>query len=190
VHESGRYLFPGTGGLGERGSGPGLGTSLNVPLPAYAGDRPYVRAVEEVFAPAVRAFRPDVLVTHNSSDPHHADPLTHLQVTMDGLTRVHRILRDLADEAADGRLVALAGAGGYAFDVAPRACTLNLGAILGAELDDEVPEDWLAAARERTGRPLTAGLRADVEPAAPADARERADQEGDRVVDQAAALVR
>jgi acetoin utilization protein AcuC len=190
VHESGRWLFPGTGALAERGSGAGLGAALNVPLPAFAGDRPYVRAVEEVFAPAVRAFRPDVLVTHNSTDPHHADPLTHLQVTMDGLDRVHRALAALADEAAGGRLVALAGAGGYAFDVAPRACALNLAGILGAELDDALPPAWLDAARERTGRELSGRLRAEVEPAAPADARARADAEGDRVVDQALALVR
>jgi acetoin utilization protein AcuC len=190
VHESGRWLFPGTGGLAERGSGPGLGSALNVPLPAFAGDRPYVRAVEEVFAPAVRAFGPDVLVTHNSSDAHHADPLTHLQVTMDGLGRVHRILADLADEAAGGRLVALAGAGGYAFDVAPRACALNLAAIVDAAPADEIPPAWLAAARERTGRDFTGLLRADAEPQAPADARSRADEEGDRIVDQAVALVR
>jgi acetoin utilization protein AcuC len=190
VHESGRWLFPGTGWLGERGTGPGLGSSLNVPLPAFAGDRPYVRAVEEVFAPAVRAFAPDVLVTHNSSDSHHADPLTHLQVTMDGLARVHRALRDLADEAASGRLVALAGAGGYAFDVAPRACALNLAAIVDAAPDDEIPAAWLAAARERTGRELPGRLRADIEPEAPADARARADEQADLIVDQAVALVR
>jgi acetoin utilization protein AcuC len=129
-------------------------------------------------------------VTHNSSDAHHADPLTHLQVTMDGLGRVHRALRDLADDAAAGRLVALAGAGGYAFDVAPRACALNLGAILGVDVEDDLPPAWLTAARERTGRELNASLRADVEPAAPAEARAWADAEGDRVVDQALALVR
>jgi len=190
VHESGRWLFPGTGSLAERGSGPGLGTALNVPLPAFAGDRPYVRAVEEVFAPAVRAFRPDVLVTHNSSDPHHLDPLTHLQVTLDGMRVVHHALAALADEAAGGRLVALAGAGGYAFEVAPRACALNLGAILGADLADEIPPAWLSGARERTGRELGASLRGESEPAAPADARANADAEGDRVVDQARALVR
>jgi len=38
VREEGRFLFPGTGWLTERGSGEGDGTALNVPLPAFAGD--------------------------------------------------------------------------------------------------------------------------------------------------------
>src|SRR5512144_1509616 len=38
VHESGRYLYPGTGGLAERGVDDAEGTSVNVPLPPYCGD--------------------------------------------------------------------------------------------------------------------------------------------------------
>src|SRR5205085_10049139 len=93
VHESGRYLFPGTGGLGECGAGPGLGTSLNVPLPPFAGDEPYLRAIEEVIGPAIRGFLPDVLVTQHGADPHHADPLAHLQVSMAGLAAAYRAPR-------------------------------------------------------------------------------------------------
>ena len=57
VHETGRYLFPGTGGMAERGIGAAEGTSVNVPLPPFSGDRPYLRAIEEVIAPAVRGVR-------------------------------------------------------------------------------------------------------------------------------------
>jgi len=92
VHESGRYLFPGTGGIVERGIGSAEGTAVNVPLPPYAGDRPYLRAIEEVILPAVMRFKPDVIVTQDGADPHHADPLAHLQVTMDAFPRVYRML--------------------------------------------------------------------------------------------------
>ena len=57
VHETGRYLFPGTGGMAERGIGDAEGTSINVPLPPFSGDRPYLRAIEEVIAPAVMRVR-------------------------------------------------------------------------------------------------------------------------------------
>ena len=185
VHESGRYLFPGTGGLAERGTGDGEGTSINIPLPAFAGSAPYLRAVEEVIAPAVRAFRPDVVVTQNGVDPHHADPLAHLQVTMDAFPRLWRSLHDLAFDAAGGKWVALGG-GGYNPDVLPRAWTLLFAEMVGAELPDEIPAAWLAEAKRRTGRDFTARLMEDPGPAeVPAEHRAKADAEAELVVDQA-----
>lgn len=188
VHESGRFLFPGTGGLAERGAGPGEGASINIPLPAMAGSVPYLRAVDDVIAPAVRAFRPDVLVTQNGVDPHHADPLAHLQVTMDAFPRLWRSLHDLAFDAAGGRWVALGG-GGYNVDVLPRAWALLFAEMVGVELPDEIDPAWLALARERTGRDLTALLREDPGPEVPQEHRVRADAEADLVVDQARAMV-
>jgi acetoin utilization protein AcuC len=188
VHESGRFLFPGTGGLGERGTGAGEGASLNIPLPALAGSAPYLRALDEVIAPAVRAFKPDLLVTQNGVDPHHADPLAHLQVTMDAFPRLWKSLHDLAFDAAGGRWVALGG-GGYNVDVLPRAWSLLFAEMVGAELPDEIPAAWLAAASARTGRDLTPRLRQDPGPEAPVEHRERADLEAEQVVDQAKGLV-
>src|SRR5690606_14552347 len=109
-----------TGGIVERGVGNAEGTAVNIPLPPFAGDRPYLRAIEEVIAPAVLRFSPQVIVTQDGADPHHADPLAHLQVTMAAFPRVYRALHLLADEAAGGRWVALGG-GGYTFSVVPRA---------------------------------------------------------------------
>ena len=187
VHETGRYLFPGTGGIAERGMGAAEGTSINVPLPPYAGDRPYLRAIEEVIAPAVLTFDPDVIVTQDGADPHHADPLAHLQVTMSAFPKAYRAIHDLARTAADGRWVALGG-GGYTFQVVPRAWTLLFAEMLGVELDDEIPEAWWSAGEQMLGVPLPRHMSDDPEPEVPADERARADLEGDRVVDEARAL--
>jgi acetoin utilization protein AcuC len=189
VHESGRYLFPGTGGLGERGAGPAVGTAVNVPLPPFAGDRPYLRAIEEVIGPAVRRFRPDVLVTQHGADPHHADPLAHLQVSTAGLAQAYRTLRDIAFDAAGGRWLVLSG-GGYNIDLLARSWALQLAAMLDVTLDDALPQAWLVSARERTGRDMTARLLADGEPEVEAARRAGADAEGERIVDQARALIR
>ncbi len=187
VHETGRYLFPGTGAFAERGVGAAEGTALNIPLPPYAGDRPYLRAIEEVIAPAVLDFDPDVIVTQDGADPHHADPLAHLQVTMHAFPRAYRILHDLARTAADGRWVALGG-GGYTFQVVPRAWTLLFAEMLGVELDDEIPESWWRRSEEALGVPLPRRMSDDPEPEVPDEERIRADIEGDRVVDEARAL--
>ncbi|HEX2508228.1 MAG TPA: acetoin utilization protein AcuC [Miltoncostaeaceae bacterium] len=187
VHETGRYLFPGTGGMAERGIGEAEGTSLNVPLPPFSGDRPYLRAIEEVVAPAVLEFRPDVIVTQDGADPHHADPLAHLQVTLAAFPRAYRSLHQLAREAAGGRWVALGG-GGYTYEVVPRAWTMLLAEMLDAELEDEIPERWWTSAEALVGGPLPRRLSADPEPEVPAEERARADVEGDRVVDDARAL--
>ena len=188
VHESGRYLYPGTGGLAERGAGAGVGTSVNVPLPPFAGDGPYLRAIEEVIAPAVRRFRPDVLVSHQGADPHHADPYSHLQVSLDGLRRSYRLMNELAADAAGGRWIVLAG-GGYNIDLLARAWTLQLAEMLGDEPDDAIPAGWLALAQERAGQPFTDRLRADAGPEAGADRRAAADAGGGVVVEQARALL-
>ena len=188
VHESGRYLYPGTGSLEERGSGDGEGTALNVPLPPFAGSDPYLRAVTEVIAPAVRRFAPDAVVTHHGADPHHADPLTHLQVTVDAFPTLYRELDDMVFDAAGGRWLVLTG-GGYNIDLLARLWALQLAQMLGVELDDRIPAPWLALARERTGQEFTPRLLGEAPFAVEAERRERADAEARQVVDQARALV-
>jgi acetoin utilization protein AcuC len=160
VHESGRYLYPGTGGLAERGVGAGEGTALNVPLPPYAGDGSYLRAFEEVIAPAVRRFRPDVVVTMTGVDPHHTDPMAHLQVTTAAFPRLNTAMRDLAFDAAQGRWLVVTG-GGYNIDLLARLWSYLFARMIDVELPEEVPADWLALARERAGREFTPILSGD-----------------------------
>ena len=63
VHESGRYLFPGTGFVSESGSGPGIGYSVNVPLYPYTDDETYMEVFRAAVLPILKAFGPDVLVS-------------------------------------------------------------------------------------------------------------------------------
>ena len=160
VHESGRYLYPGSGGLAERGVGAGEGTAVNVPLPPYAGDGSYLRAFDEVIAPAVRRFRPDVVVSMTGVDPHHTDPMAHLQVTTAAFGRLNTAMRDLAFDAAQGRWLVVTG-GGYNIDLLARLWASLLARMVDVELPEEVPAEWLAMARERAGREFTPILSGD-----------------------------
>ena len=121
LHESGRYLFPGTGSPNDVG-GPGAeGRAVNVALPPGTGDDGWLRAFHAVVPPLLERFDPQLLVTQHGCDSHALDPLAHLELSVDGQRATYAALHDLAHRYAGGRWVALGG-GGYALvQVVPRA---------------------------------------------------------------------
>ena len=136
IHESGQYLFPGTGFVREVGIGPGLGYSVNLPLYPYTDDDIYLEAFLEVVPPILRAFAPDILVTQLGIDSYHSDPLTHLQVTTRGYSETVRELSRL------GAPWLALGGGGYDLSAVARAWTLAYGVMLDVEWPDRLPEDF------------------------------------------------
>jgi len=165
VHESGRYLFPGTGFAHETGRGDGVGTSVNVPLPPGAGDAALAAALEHVVAPAVRSYRPQLLFTQLGCDTHRLDPLAHQTTTVQGQARAHATLHALAHEVCDGRWVATGG-GGYALvDVVPRVWTAAIAEMTGRPLvAGATPEDWHESVRRAVGRDGPATLHDEERP--------------------------
>lgn len=142
IHESGRFLFPGTGSAEEVGKGTGEGASVNVPMPPFANDDCYQLVLEEIVAPVAESFGPDVIVLQAGADTHHEDPLTTLGLTLGGYLRLVAGIRDIAMEVCDGRIAACGG-GGYAFHtVVPRAWTILLATLLDVELPEELPTSW------------------------------------------------
>jgi acetoin utilization protein AcuC len=140
MHESGKYLFPGTGDIHETGTGDGKGACLNIPLPPMAGDKAILQAFDRAIAPALRAYAPDILVTQMGADTHHADPLTHLTATLAIFPQLAARLHDLVHETCAGRWL-ITGGGGYdPADVTPRAWTAFIGT-------------WLRSSREAGGDP-------------------------------------
>lgn len=105
-------FYPFTGHWREMGAGQGSGTTLNLPLPQYAGDRAFELVYNEVVARAVRRFEPDLLLVSAGYDSHWRDPLAPMTVSVAGYARLAQRICDLADEVCDGRLV-LALEGGY-----------------------------------------------------------------------------
>ncbi len=154
VHESGKYLFPGTGRLLETGEGAGAGYSINVPLPPMADDACYEMVFHDVIAPAVRAFDPDAIVAQCGADPHIADPLTHLAMTLLGHRDLVDRIIELADEVCDGHIVCTGGGGYGTYSVVPRAWANVGAALLGRELPEVLPESWRAHAEELSGETI------------------------------------
>ncbi len=154
LHESGRYLFPGTGHGYELGIGAGRGSSLNVPLEPFTEDGSYLEAFDLVVPRALRAFGPDLIVLQAGADTHRADPLADLALTLRGMRDAYRRVVALADELTDGRLVVTGGGGYDAFSVAPRAWAQAWAAMTGRTPPERTPERWRARWRERAGGPL------------------------------------
>jgi acetoin utilization protein AcuC len=153
LHESGRFLFPGTGFSSDVG-GPGAeGTAVNVALPPGTSDNGWLRAFHAVVPDLVREFDPEVLVTQHGCDSHADDPLAHLMLSVDGQRAAYVALHELAHEVAGGRWVATGGGGYAVVDVVPRAWSHLLGIVSGVPLEVQTPtpEAWRAYVRERLG---------------------------------------
>jgi acetoin utilization protein AcuC len=163
LHESGHWLFPGTGFPQDAGVGAGKGAAANLPFVPYTWDEPWLAAFEKVVPALVRRFQPTVLVTQDGCDSHHLDPLAHLANTTRIWPRVGRAFHELAHELCDGRWLALGG-GGYAIrEVVPRAWTLLFAEMvehpeLAASVDDPSEVMPGAEARERVWRALRTDL--------------------------------
>jgi acetoin utilization protein AcuC len=143
IHESGRFLFPGTGFVDELGEGDGYGYSLNVPLDAFTEDGSWLSVHEKLIPEVMEAFRPDVVVLQNGCDGHTLDPLTHLRATTRLYEETVRIVCEAADRVCGGRVVATGG-GGYAiWQVVPRAWTLVWAGLAGIDAPDAVPLEWI-----------------------------------------------
>ena len=105
-------FYPGTGAASETGRGAGLGFTLNLPLEAGATDAEIEDKYAQQVMPALRQFKPDLLMISAGFDAHELDPLGQLRMTTEGFRRLTKALFDVADELCGGRVV-IATEGGY-----------------------------------------------------------------------------
>lgn len=111
LHEDGHYLYPGSGDLRETGRGAAKGTKLNVPMPPMADDTAFLE-VWPMVENFLRAARPQFILFQCGADSLAGDPITHLRYTSAAHAHAAASLCRLADEFAEGRILALGG-GGY-----------------------------------------------------------------------------
>ena len=144
IHETGRYLFPGTGAVTERGSGQGYGTSFNFPIDAFTEDESFLDVYRTALREITAFFEPDVILSQNGADAHYFDPLTHLYGTMNIYKEIPKLAHELAHEFCGGKWIAVGGGGYDIWRVVPRAWSL-----IWTEMTDqpmptgELPQNWL-----------------------------------------------
>jgi acetoin utilization deacetylase AcuC-like enzyme len=143
LHETGRYLFPGTGDVLELGNGLGRGYSVNVPLEPFTEDDSYIEGIDSLLSPLVLSFAPDVIVTQHGCDTHAWDPLTHLSLTMRGIRAQIKLAHQLAHSYCQGRWMALGGGGYDLYRVVPRAWSIVWAEMSEQTLPRHLPDEWV-----------------------------------------------
>lgn len=156
IHESGRYLFPGSGEA-SGGRGEAAGTVVNVPLEPFTGEVAWLAVVRELLPDLAAAFRPDIVISQHGADSHAWDPLAHLRVTTTAMGAAARVVDELAHRHAGGRWLATGGGGYDVYRVVPRAWALVWLAAAHRDVPTETPpawrERWAAEADARDGGP-------------------------------------
>lgn len=155
IHETGRYLFPGTGNVTERGTGEGYGTSFNLPIDAFTEDDSFLELYRTAFREIAEHFKPDVIISQNGADAHYFDPLTHLYGSMKIYEEIPKLAHELAHEFCDGRWIGVGGGGYDIWRVVPRAWSLLWMEMKGLPLPKgDLPQDWIDSWQSESPVPL------------------------------------
>jgi len=139
LHESGQWLFPGTGSVTDIGVNSGRGFSVNMPLPPSTGDQEYLRVFDSVVLPVVKEFQPDIMVTQLGVDSFETDPITHLSLTTNSFEKMIERFREM-----NIPWVALGG-GGYDLGNVARAWTLAWAIMNDVTAPNIIPPDFVRA---------------------------------------------
>jgi len=105
-------FFPGTGSAEETGAGPGKGYTLNCPLRAWSAWPDFDRSLNEHILPRAQEYQPDLILVSAGYDAHRQDPLGQIHLETEDFSRMSLMVKSLAQEVCQGRLVCLLE-GGY-----------------------------------------------------------------------------
>lgn len=118
IHQEGCFPPGEAGGVVASGRGEGTGANINIPLWPGSGHDIYLAALENIALPAIRAFRPDLIVVVSGFDANGVDPLARMLATSETFRTMTRLVMEAADALCDGRLV-IVQEGGYAETAVP-----------------------------------------------------------------------
>jgi len=96
IHQSG--IYPGTGALGDMGSGPGQGYTINLPVPSGSEEDLWLSLVEHVVLPAASTFEPDLVLISAGFDAHREDPLAGCLLETGSFAEMARHVREFAEQ--------------------------------------------------------------------------------------------
>lgn len=137
-------FYPGTGLSDELGDGPGLGTTINVPLPATTDFGPYDAVFRQVLAPAADRFNPQMILVSAGFDAHWSDPIGNMYLSTAAFFQLNRVIIKLAELLCNGRLV-MVQEGGYNTEAMAGCVATSINQLLG----DDAAVDSLGKAPDK-----------------------------------------
>ncbi len=155
IHETGKYLYPGTGHYTERGDETGFGYAVNIPLEPYTEDASFLDVFKRSITPVVESFQPDMILSVHGVDIHYLDPLTHLCCTLEALYQIPYIIKTLADTYTDGKVMMMGGGGYNIWEVVPRAWSHVFLALIDEPIQHgPLSKEWIRKWQHYAPHPL------------------------------------
>lgn len=157
LHESGEYLFPGTGFIHELGQGIGRSLKLNIPLEPFTEGDSYLEILSEITEHALSWFKPDALVVMAGADAHYSDPLADLLLTTRDYEKIFKKIIELSENYCHGRILFTLG-GGYSVTITPKIWAILYLLLFNYEIPDYVPGEWRNRWKEKLGKEFSANF--------------------------------
>ena len=150
IHQDGVFP-PDRGRVSQAGEGEGKGYNINVPLPAGSGVGAYEAAFDRVVIPALKAYRPDMIVVPSGLDADIFDPMGHQMMTSEGYRSLAKKLMGVADKVCGGRIIML-HEGGYSATTVPYVGLAIIEELSG--IKTSINDPFLEAAADYAGQDL------------------------------------
>lgn len=120
--------YPGTGSEHETGGHEGAGATMNCPFPAGAGREEILGAFRGKLLPAMRDYRPDLVLISAGFDSRAGDPLGQFQLRDEDFAELTMLLMEIADCSCSGRLISVLE-GGYSLEGLTQAVSAHTRAL-------------------------------------------------------------
>jgi acetoin utilization deacetylase AcuC-like enzyme len=127
IHRS--PFYPGTGDAGEAGAGPGLGTTVNLPVTFGTDRREYLKRFRLELDRFAALMQPELVLISAGFDTHYQDPIGSLGLETEDFAQLTQDVLEVADAYAQGRVVSLLE-GGYNTRVLPLCVETHLRQLL------------------------------------------------------------
>ena len=134
-------FWPGTGPLGDVGSGEAEGYSINLPVPGGTGEPTFLSLIEHVVAPVARQYEPDLILISAGYDAHADDPLGGLRLATSSFGGMAGRMRALGEEL--GAPVGAVLEGGYDLTALAGSVAETMAGLAGGAAPEEAARDPL-----------------------------------------------
>lgn len=122
-------FYPATGAGHHIGGPEALETKLNLPMPAGAGGKEYLKLLRERLVPALVDFGAELILISCGFDAHKDDPLADIRLDEEAYGEMTKKLVQASKGAAKGRIVSVLE-GGYALKAIGDSSVAHVKALL------------------------------------------------------------